>query len=109
MTTAPVPSIQNTPSSPRRGQGEVKIIRCACDNNHCPAQLEMAPVGKFMNIKSGNITVALDMQRALEMIGILSRHFRLNIHLHVRANHVEDPARGNLPAPKQGDPHANHP
>jgi hypothetical protein len=60
-------------------------IRCACDADNCPASLELIPEGKFMRLKSGGVTTAIDMQRALEIIGIFSKHFNLSIYMHVRA------------------------
>ena len=58
-----------------------RIIKCACDSNNCPAQLELIPEGTFMRVKSGGVTVALDMRRALELIGVLDSHFYLGVRI----------------------------
>ena len=73
-----------------------KTIKCACDSDNCPASLELYPEGKFMRVKSGGVTVALDMRRALELIGMLDSHFHLGIRIRRR------PA----PAVKQENNHA---
>ncbi|MCL5266693.1 MAG: hypothetical protein M1469_01140 [Bacteroidetes bacterium] len=55
-----------------------RVIKCACDSNNCPAQLELIPEGKFMRVKSGGVTVAVDLERAIEIILEFADHFHLD-------------------------------
>ena len=59
-----------------------RIIKCACDSNNCPAQLELIPEGKFMRVKSGGVTVAIVIQKASEIIFFFIRHFGIDVIHH---------------------------